>query len=126
MTPPDTEPPRSDRRADAMRRLQVGGTGLILVALLVGLSTLLTSESRTVDPNGPVADSASAGAANGTAAPQGDDPLTDLGVEPAASEAAPAVPSPPPSPADATPAPVGPIVPDLQPDPQLEGAAARR
>jgi hypothetical protein len=102
-----------------MRRLQVGVTGLVLVALLVGLSTLLTSESRR-SADSPAS---GAGAAGGATDPvTADAALTDLGVEPAAAE--PAIVQPPSSELE-TPQPVGPIVPDLQPDPQLKGTPRR-
>lgn len=123
MTRAPDQPAPPARKSDAMLRIQVGGTGLVLVALLVGLSTLLTSESRSGDAAASPASPAAAGAA-APGMPANDEALTDLGVQPAANDVAPPpVPTPP---ATQAPAPVGPIVPDLQPDPQLEGAVARR
>jgi hypothetical protein len=113
--------PVGERKSDAIRRLQVGITGLALVALLVGLSTLLTSESRQSAPGTMAGTNASGGtAAGGDPASAG--AMTDLGVEPAATDA-PMEPAIPPK-VEATPS-VGPLVPDLQPDPQLRGAPRR-
>lgn len=117
------QPTPKGRKADALRRLQVGGTGLTLVALLVGLSTLLTSETRQ-DANGVNNGAAVNGAANtADGLPTAEDPMSSLGVEPASAD--PAVPAPVPPQVDRS-GQVGPLVPDLQPDPQLDGAAPRR
>lgn len=116
-----------ERKADGFRRLQVGLTGLVLVALLVGLSTLLTSESRQAAAG--ASNASQTGAGQGGQSASGD-PLTDLGVEPAASEQTGAAqpqqqPQPTPGGAAETVPEVGPIVPDLQPDPELDRPAAR-
>jgi hypothetical protein len=110
------------RRRDLVRRIQVGVTGLFLVALLVGLSTLLTGEARE-DAAEAEARAAAAGAP--PVATTNDDPLTNLGVEATSQPTA----SPPAMPADrgdpATRTPATPIVPDLEPDPRLQTTVQR-
>jgi type IV secretory pathway VirB10-like protein len=96
----------SERRRDAVRRLQVGAVGLVLIALLVGLSTLLTDEARQ--------DSAV------STTPATDDPLTD----PNAAQQAQTPAAPPPAVA-ARPNTETPMVPDLEPDPELRPARPR-
>ncbi len=121
MNQQENVPASRERKSDAIRRLQVGLTGLVLVALLVGLSTLLTSETRQAAA-AAAADNSAAGMP-GTADPAASEgALTDLGVEPAAADSG-TVTSP--NPNAQAPAPVGPLVPDLQPDPQLKGTPRR-
>jgi type IV secretory pathway VirB10-like protein len=114
LTPEETT---AERRRDAIRRLQIGGTGLALIALLVGLSTLLTGEVRQEAATAQ-AQAEAAGTPAPAAPPPGDDPLT----APAAEVPPPAVPSPP-QPATGTAD--APLVPDLEPDPGLEAARPR-
>ena len=120
--PEDREDQR-DRRRDVLLRFQVGGVGLTLVLLLVTLSTLLTGQAREeaelAKAQAEAAGVATTGMTPGGAA-SGNEPLADLGVEPSAG------PAPgtamPPAGATATPGPVVPVVPDLEPDPRLRGA----
>jgi hypothetical protein len=121
-----TQPPevhQRDKRRDLIRRAQVGGTGLVLVMLLVGLSTLLTGEARE-DAAAATARAEAAGAPLPAAPPE--DPLANLGVERSST-----APSPRATPdarvgAPTTPLPApGPVVPDLQPDPRLQRSAPR-
>jgi type IV secretory pathway VirB10-like protein len=100
----------AERRRDANRRLQIGGTGIALIALLVGLSTLLTGEAREEAATAQ-AQAEAAGAPAVTAPPASGDPLTVPAATPAPAPAARA------NPQDAAPAP--PLVPDLEPDPGL-------
>lgn len=125
-----TNDPAHQRR-ETVRRLQIGGVGLALVLLLVALATVLTGEARQ-QAEVAKAQAEAAGVANpGTVTGPGatDDPLAKLGVERSvdADAAVPTAPPPVVGPADPTTviAP-NPIVPDLQPDPDLKGAGARR
>jgi hypothetical protein len=101
-------------RRETIQRIQVGLVGLAIVLLIVASTNIVV---RTLRPDamlaGPGATNAqlAAGAPNGTAPTQATDgePLADLGVTPKAETAVPA----------ATAGPVGPSVPDLEPDPRL-------
>ncbi len=110
-----------DRRRETLRRLQVGGVGLLLVALLIALSTLLIGQS------GPQSDMAKAQTeATGVSAPVAPAAGASTGatiVPPASAASAPASSLPAPAPvARSGPTPV---VPDLQPDPALRGQSRR-
>jgi hypothetical protein len=121
-----TQPPevhQRDKRRDLIRRAQVGGTGLVLVMLLVGLSTLLTGEARE-DAAAATARAEAAGAPLPAAPPE--DPVANLGVEPSSTAPSPRAASDARVGAPATPSPApGPVVPDLQPDPRLQRPAPR-
>jgi type VI protein secretion system component VasK len=102
------------RRRDAIRRLQIGGTGLVLIALLVGLSTLLTDEAR--QDAGTI--QGQSGDTAVTAPPSAnDDPLTAPAAPISSAPDRPAAPTA--GPADS------PLVPDLEPDPELRPTPVR-
>ena len=84
------------RRQEGLQRVQIGLTGLAGVVLLVGLANIVIEKARVDDaalapPTVPTLET-------NAVAPK--EPLADLGVQPAAEQA--------------------PIVPDLQPDPNLK------
>jgi hypothetical protein len=83
------------RRQEGLQRVQIGLTGIAGIVLLVGLANIVIDKARidgsTLPP--PTVPTLSANAVS----PK--DPLAELGVQPAAEQA--------------------PIVPDLQPDPNL-------
>ncbi len=83
------------RRQEGLQRVQVGLTGLAGIVLLVGLANIVIDKARMDDAAlpPPVVPTLSANAVS----PK--DPLAELGVQPAPEQA--------------------PIVPDLQPDPNL-------
>ncbi|WHO38078.1 hypothetical protein PMI04_016140 [Sphingobium sp. AP49] len=88
------------RRQEGLQRVQIGLTGLAGVILLVGLANIVIDKARVDDiaaaPSAvPTIDVNAAVAAT---APK--EPLAELGVQPAPEQA--------------------PIVPDLQPDPNLK------
>jgi hypothetical protein len=101
-------------RRETIQRIQVGLIGLSIVLLIVASTNIVV---RTFRPDGGTGAAGSAnpqlaaGAPNGAAAlPQPDtEPLADLGVTPKAEQLA----------QDIASAPVGPSVPDLEPDPRL-------
>ncbi len=120
-----SEDKQVEQRRDAIRRMQVGVTGLILVALLVGLSTLLTGQARE-DAEIAKAQAEAAGVVNpGGDNADGADPLIDLGAEPAVVLPSSRPPTRPAAPTPGTAAPTAPLVPDLEPDPQLKGSERR-
>jgi hypothetical protein len=83
------------RRQEGLQRVQIGLTGVAGVVLLVGLANIVIDKARLDDLTGPppVVPTLSA---NG-AAPK--EPLAELGVQPAVE---------------------APVVPDLQPDPNIK------
>lgn len=87
------------RRQEGLQRVQIGLTGIAGVVLLVGLANIVIDKARIDDPAQPppTVPTLSANAV----APK--EPLAELGVQPAAEQA----------PVQA------PVVPDLQPDPNL-------
>jgi hypothetical protein len=84
------------RRQEGLQRVQVGLTGLAGIVLLVGLANIVIDKARMDDAAlpPPVVPTLSA-----NAVATAKDPLAELGVQPAPEQA--------------------PIVPDLQPDPNL-------
>lgn len=87
-----TQPPR---QSDTILRLQIGVGGVLAVLLLVGLAEIISSRAvnQAAEP--------SASSAASTAAPAvSDQPLVDLGVQPATPDAA-APPAAAPAPAPA-------------------------
>ena len=99
---------KTNRRGEAMNRVQIGLTGIAGVILLVGLANIVIDKAKTdaaataaTTPSVP----AEALAAPANAAGQPKEPLAELGVTPASDQATNA-------PAQA--------IPDLQPDPQLQ------
>jgi predicted lipid-binding transport protein (Tim44 family) len=116
-----------DARREGRRRLAVGAAGVISMLLLVLLAGFLTDQARQE------AEVARAQAqAAGVAAPEGaattssaNEPLADPGI--AVAPAAPRVIAPVPA-TSSTPTTSGKggVVPDLQPDPELEPVKARR
>jgi hypothetical protein len=101
-------------RREATQRIQVGLVGLSIVLLVVALTNII---ARTLRPDsaqvmtGTTNSQLGSGAPNGTALTQGIDsePLADLGVTPKTDAQTPGT----------APGPVGPSVPDLEPDPRL-------
>lgn len=87
--------PETPRRQEGLQRVQIGLTGLAGVVLLVGLANIVIEKARMDDAAmpPPAVPTVSANAV----APK--EPLAELGVQPAAEQA--------------------PIVPDLQPDPNI-------
>lgn len=83
------------RRQEGLQRVQIGLTGVAGVVLLVGLANIVIDKARITDPSvpPPAVPTLSANALS----PK--EPLAELGVQPAPDQA--------------------PIVPDLQPDPNL-------
>lgn len=79
------------RRQEGLQRVQIGLTGLAGVVLLVGLANIVIEKARVDDPAVPTLE---------TNAVSPKEPLAELGVQPAPEQA--------------------PIVPDLQPDPNLK------
>jgi hypothetical protein len=84
------------RRMEGLQRVQIGLTGLAGVVLLVGLANIVIDKARQDDAAlpPPVVPTLSS-----TNAVSPKDPLAELGVQPAPEQA--------------------PVVPDLQPDPNL-------
>ncbi|MEY4269460.1 MAG: hypothetical protein RLZZ58_676 [Pseudomonadota bacterium] len=111
---PAPEPLQPIRADDRLRRLQFGIAGLVGVLLLVGLAGMISDRANPDDAAAAAAAGVKAGAP--TAAP--DDPLAELGVQPAAPEEATKA-----APTNAVPVDVRDgAVPDLQPDPVLQRA----
>ncbi len=115
-----------DSVREGRRRLFVGLSGLFAMLLLVVLVSWLTSEARQ-EADLARAQAQAAGVANPGSANAADEnsSLADLGVAPALnSDDRPAVPkAQPPIPQVKG---NGLVVPDLQPDPQLDPAKSRR
>lgn len=115
----------ADTGRESRRRLVVGLSGLSVMLLLVLLVGWVTGSARQ-EADIARAQAQAAGVANPGGAPTGkDSALVDLGVEPALnSDQAPAVPS------AETPMPQVKgdrlVVPDLQPDPQLDPGKGNR
>lgn len=84
------------RRQEGLQRVQIGLTGVTGVILLVGLANIVIDKARIDDPSIPPPTVATIDA-NASAGPK--EPLAELGVQPAQDQA--------------------PVVPDLQPDPNL-------
>ena len=84
------------RRQEGLQRVQIGLTGLAGVVLLVGLANIVIDKARIDDPAIPPPTVPTLDA--NALAPK--EPLAELGVQPAPEQA--------------------PIVPDLQPDPNLK------
>lgn len=84
------------RRQEGLQRVQIGLTGLAGVVLLVGLANIVIDKARIDDPTVPPP--AVPTLEVNAVAPK--EPLAELGVQPAPEQA--------------------PIVPDLQPDPNLK------
>lgn len=113
-----------DVRREAKRRLIVGLSGLGVMVLLVVLAGWLTGAARQ-EAELAKAQAQAAGVQNPGTAPVQGGPLADLGVTPSLeADDKPSVPN------AATPIPRGSgdgvVVPDLQPDPQIEAPKARR
>lgn len=85
-----------NRKQEGLQRIQIGLTGLAGVVLLVGLANIVIEKARMDDATLP-APSTPTVSANAAVAPK--EPLAELGVQPAPEQA--------------------PIVPDLQPDPNI-------
>lgn len=83
------------RRQEGLQRIQIGLTGLAGVVLLVGLANIVIDKARVDDATAPPPVVPTLGL--NAVAPK--EPLAELGVQPAPEQA--------------------PIVPDLQPDPNL-------
>lgn len=89
---PEVQPPR---QSDTILRLQIGVGGVLGVLLLVGLAEIISS--RAVDR---AAEPSATGAGAAAAPATSDQPLVDLGVQPATPDAAaPPVAAPAPAPA---------------------------
>jgi hypothetical protein len=84
------------RRQEGLQRVQIGLTGLAGVVLLVGLANIVIDKARIDDPAVPPPTVSTLDA--NALAPK--EPLAELGVQPAPEQA--------------------PLVPDLQPDPNLK------
>ncbi|EQB12143.1 hypothetical protein L288_02800 [Sphingobium quisquiliarum P25] len=84
------------RRQEGLQRVQIGLTGLAGVVLLVGLANIVIEKARVDDPAVPPPTVPTLE----TNAVSPKEPLAELGVQPAPEQA--------------------PIVPDLQPDPNLK------
>ena len=116
MTPDPLPPPRIQPAysGDMVRRLQIGVAGVLVVLLLVGLAGIIGERG---------ADQAASNTAAGTATVSqpgqmpSDQPLVDLGVQPANTDPA--------SAAARAPAQPGTTVPDLAADPALNPAEKR-
>lgn len=114
-------------RREARRRLVIGVSGLLTMLLLVLLAGLVTGQARE-QAETATAQAAAAGVANPGESPvsNGTEPLADLGVAPAleptaAEDAAGRIPAP-----RAAETGKVPMVPDLQPDPQLKNSQTKR
>ena len=83
------------RRQEGLQRVQIGLTGLAGVVLLVGLANIVIDKARIDDPAVPPPTVSTLD--DNAVAPK--EPLAELGVQPAPEQQ--------------------PIVPDLQPDPNL-------
>ena len=91
-----TEAPLGGTRAEAMRRLQMGGVGVVAVLLLIGLASMIEDRAKQTDSTA-VAEAAATTAPSASAAAP--DPLAEAGVVPdmPASPAADATASPAPT-----------------------------
>ncbi|CAM8671753.1 hypothetical protein sphantq_01068 [Sphingobium sp. AntQ-1] len=85
------------RRQEGLQRVQIGLTGLAGVVLLVGLANIVIEKARMDDAALPPPVVPTLSASGNAVSPR--DPLAELGVQPAPEQA--------------------PIVPDLQPDPNI-------
>ncbi|MFB0873751.1 MULTISPECIES: hypothetical protein [unclassified Sphingobium] len=90
------------RRQEGLQRVQIGLTGLAGVVLLVGLANIVIEKARIDDAAQPppVVPTLTQNAVSAK------DPLAELGVQPAPEQA--------------------PIVPDLQPDPNIRNRDAQQ
>lgn len=86
------------RRQEGLQRVQIGLTGLAGVVLLVGLANIVIEKARLDDATLPPTAVPTLTTTTNATAPK--EPLAELGVQPAPEQA--------------------PIVPDLQPDPNLK------
>jgi hypothetical protein len=85
------------RKQEALHRVQIGLTGLAGILLLVGLANIVIDKARVDDvAPPPVVPTLSDGSVNAAGQPK--EPLAELGVAPSADSQ---------------------VVPDLQPDPNL-------
>lgn len=85
------------RRQEGLQRVQIGLTGLAGVVLLVGLANIVIEKARVDDAALPPPTVPTVSTTNAVSPKE---PLAELGVQPAPEQA--------------------PIVPDLQPDPNLK------
>ena len=104
------EAPLGGTRAEAVRRLQMGGVGVVAVLLLIGLASMIEDRAQQTDSTAVAEAAATTAPSPSTAAP---DPLAEAGVVPdmpasptagTTASAAPtvrAMPVPPPSKPDA-------------------------
>jgi len=99
MSKPMAETPR---RVEGLQRVQIGLTGLAGVVLLVGLANIVIEKARVDDAALPPP---AVPTMTGNAAVSPRDPLAELGVQPAPEQA--------------------PLVPDLEPDPNLRNPMDR-
>ncbi|WP_420145243.1 hypothetical protein [Sphingobium sp.] len=85
------------RRQEGLQRVQIGLTGLAGVVLLVGLANIVIEKARMDDAALPPPVVPTLSTQQNAVSPK--DPLAELGVQPAPEQA--------------------PLVPDLQPDPNI-------
>lgn len=88
----------SSRKQEGLQRVQIGLTGLAGVVLLVGLANIVIDKARIDDVAPPTVVPTIADPTANAASAQPKEPLAELGVAPSAE---------------------GQVVPDLQPDPNL-------
>ncbi|NCP11607.1 MAG: hypothetical protein GW859_06585 [Sphingomonadales bacterium] len=107
-------------RQEMVRRLQMGGLGLFAVLLMVSLAGLVGDRG---DREGVVN---VADPATGADMPASNEPLAELGVQPALNTAGDEDAEVNPVPTVQQPARAPQVVPDLRPDPELEKARRAR
>ena len=73
------EAPLGGSRAEAMRRLQMGGIGVCAVIVLIGLASIIEDRAKQTDSTAVAEAAATTAPSPATAAP---DPLADAGVVP--------------------------------------------
>jgi|SRR3546814_326700 len=99
---------------DTMRRLQIGVAGLLSVLLLVGLAGVIGDRARESATKSAAATDKVQMPGEAAASPPASAPLEELGVQPVSKDENEAVSVKVPQ--------AAPIVPDLQPDPELQRA----
>ena len=77
--PARAEAPFGGTRAEAVRRLQMGGIGVIAVVLLIGLASMIEDRAKQTDSTAVAEAAATTAPSPSAAAP---DPLAEAGVVP--------------------------------------------
>ena len=85
------EVPLAGTRAEALRRLQMGGVGVVAVLLLIGLASAIKDRATETESTAVAGAAATTAPGASTAAP---DPMAEAGVAPEMPESLSATPAP--------------------------------